>query len=172
MEDFSVYYATAQIAVALIGFAALLNYLSRDQEMADVHSGARGDSLLEISVVALLGSLLPEMLFRIGLDIATVWVLSNGLLAAYFYLFLFRLILLVKNTGWGETAFHLLASMALLLGVGIYLTLSALGISWSTPENTFFVGIVISITIAATTFLAQYKLENRGAWNTKNEDTH
>lgn len=45
MVDLAVFDVTAQIATALVGFAALLSFLSRDAALADAHTAARGQAL-------------------------------------------------------------------------------------------------------------------------------
>jgi len=120
--------------------------------------------MLETAVVALVASLLPETLAGVGVEPETVWRIGSSLLATYFALLAARTVLLVKKTGWGSTVYHLVPSLVAVVASIVHQFFSAIGEPIPSYSGAYYLGVVILLISSATTFLAQYKLENRGAW--------
>jgi hypothetical protein len=153
----SALHSIAQVAVTIVGFAALLKAFNRES-LSDPHADARLRSIVEQGLVvavfcflpALLASfeLTPQNAARVISALAAIW-----LLRWLYILYVIRKAELHLSIAWRyrtAVVLHLVAFTAFLA--------SASGVI-GRPEPLFLSGIVTLVSIVGWAFLAQFHIE-------------
>jgi hypothetical protein len=146
---------TAQIGMALAGFAGLVTLLGRPSPKADARLNAiRFRSMVELSLALAAFSLLPFLPAELGASESGAWRISSGFYAAVAFFFVTHSV--VRNRRdlgrvliyGGVTA----ALIALCAAVGFALALNAAG-TFRAPAGVYFASLFANFLGAAFFFI-------------------
>ncbi|MGD2168331.1 MAG: hypothetical protein PVF63_09500, partial [Gammaproteobacteria bacterium] len=146
-----------QVAVTIVGFAALLKAFNRDN-LSDPHSDPRLRSIVEQGLVVALFCFLPALLGAFSLSGDSAARLISGIAAVWLLrwlriLYLIREAELSSSIAWRyrtAVVLHVFAFAAFLFSVS--------GITGQV-QSFFFAGIVVMLCVVGWAFLAQFHIE-------------
>jgi small-conductance mechanosensitive channel len=153
----SALHSIGQVAVTIVGFAALLKAFNREN-VTDPHSDPRLRSIVEQGLVVAVFCFLPALLTSFNLSSDNAARLVSGIAAVWLLrwlriLYLIRKAELRSSIAWRyrmAVVLHVIAFAAFLLSVS--------GII-GRAQPFFFSGIVVMLCVVGWAFLAQFHIE-------------
>ena len=163
MEGSDYLLTAAEVAVALAGFSALVIVLRRSDSRG-VPPGLVA-SLIERSLVATMLSLLPVLLYGLGLPTSQLWLFASGLLGTYIVSLAWRwaATLRRREPGFAELisgpAFALFFGLGLIVMVLQFANAAGVGVQqsvwWYLTGVTWLLGSVCLMFFLAVRFWAR-----------------
>ena len=162
----------AQVSLALLGFTALLSSLEGTTE-EDINSfnSVRIMSTIELSLLALVFSLLPHVLAGFGFSGALLWRVLSGLLGFWLGITWFRIAVWHRRIRGGalniDTPIAYTLALATSAVVTVGLSATAMGFLEGNEMGAYLAGVVWLVFNAAFAFWASFKQQWRTQSGTK-----
>lgn len=158
-----------EVSVALAGFAGVVSAY----QYKEGTSLRRGDALgiammVNIGLVDAFFSLLPLMLFGLGLGETSSWKVSSALMAANYVVFFTYIVRNMRGVKVRKISSKLVYAALYLGGLLIFLinVANALGIGYAGVKGPFFISLVLPLVIAGYMFA---RLVLRPLWRSVRE---